>query len=155
VDSRKRWQLMISGVQTALISGWYPIDILDTRLLKSVKTWVFQSIFQVLYSLTSVFWYIPNIQICKADFLKNTLLKSVRYLIEIWSIFCWYPLNIPLISGWNPDFQYRDFREGVTPYGRVPTQKLAQLIGENRIFQSFFRGIQSIYKATDNVFILF
>jgi len=47
----KVWQLMISGVQKTLISGWYPIDILDIHLLDLVETWLFSAIFQVFYYL--------------------------------------------------------------------------------------------------------
>jgi len=42
-------------------------------------------------------------------------------------------------------------REG----GGVPKQKLDSSSGENRIFYSHFRGVQSNYEAIDNVFIVF
>ena len=49
------WQLMISGEQKALISGWYPwypypLDALDIRLLDLVETWLFSAVFLVSYS---------------------------------------------------------------------------------------------------------
>jgi len=52
---------MISSVQKYLISGFCPVDILDIRLLDSVVTCLFSAIFQVVLSLTTVYWYMANI----------------------------------------------------------------------------------------------
>jgi len=60
-EVRKGLQLMISGVQKALISRWYPFDILDIRLLDSVETWLFSAVSKVFYSLTIVYGYMANI----------------------------------------------------------------------------------------------
>jgi len=94
---------MISGVQKALISGWYTVDILDVCLLDSVKTYLFSAIFQVFYSLTPVHWCLANIKVYPADnfqysagtcqickwSLVNFLLISVYYTSDIWLI-SWY-----------------------------------------------------------------
>jgi len=90
---------MTSGVQKASISGRYPVNILDIRMLDSVETWPFSSIFQVFYSLTTIHRYL-SVQYIQ-QILFNILLKSDRYLIEIWSIFSCYLFitsNIRLIS---------------------------------------------------------
>jgi len=57
---------MISGVQKALISRWYPVDILYIWFLNSVETWLFSAIFQVFYSLTIVY-NLANILVYPAD----------------------------------------------------------------------------------------
>jgi len=72
---------MTSGVQKASISGRYPVNILDIRMLDSVETWPFSSIFQVFYSLTTIHRYL-SVQYIQ-QILFNILLKSDRYLIEI------------------------------------------------------------------------
>jgi len=79
---------------------WYPVDILDIRLLDSVKTWLFLAIFQVFYSLAIVLWFWLIFTFIQQIFF-NILLKSIRYLIQISSIsldICllglWYPANI-------------------------------------------------------------
>ena len=80
---------MISGVQKALISGCEISSKYDCIL----RFFVF-----FLWPRSTDFWlifrYIQQI-------FFNILLKSVRYLIEIWSIFSWYPFIISLISGWS------------------------------------------------------
>jgi len=43
---------MKTGVQKAFISGGYQVDI---RLLDPVNTWLFSAIFQVFYTLTTIF----------------------------------------------------------------------------------------------------
>jgi len=40
--------------------------------------------------------------------------KICEYLIEIWSIFSWYPFNRPLISGWYPNIRWTDSQQDVT-----------------------------------------
>jgi len=97
---------MISGVQKALISGWYPV--VDMRLLDSVKICLFSVIFKLftLWRLSADIWLI---QIYPAN-IFNILLKSVRYLIEGWSIFSWYyyTSDIQLISSmsWYPVYTF-------------------------------------------------
>jgi len=57
-----------------------------------------------------------NIKVYPAD-IFYILLYSVRYLIEIWSIFSWYPFILPLISSWYPwypDIRCTDFQQDVT-----------------------------------------
>ena len=39
-------RVMISGEQKALIYDWYPVDILDSRLLDSIETWLCSAIFK-------------------------------------------------------------------------------------------------------------
>jgi len=89
----KGWQLMILMYKRP----WYSVDIFDIRQLGSVETWQFSAIFKffTLWPLSTNIrhWYIQSF--------LYILLKSVRYLIEIWSIFSWYPFIKPLIS-WYP-----------------------------------------------------
>jgi len=115
----KGWQLMISGVQKAMISGWYPVDILDIRMWYSVETWLFSAIFQVFQSLDlcPLIWLIYFGR-CIQQIFFNILLKFVRYLIKICSIFSWCPFIIHIISGWypwHPDIRCTDSQQGVTP----------------------------------------
>jgi len=56
------------------LSGWYQVDILDTRRFDSVETWRYSAIFQVIYSLTTDIWLIIR-YILRIFF--NILLKSV------------------------------------------------------------------------------
>jgi len=53
-DFKGMWKLMGDN-------SWYPVDILDIRLLDSVETWLFSAIFSVFNSLTTVHWYQANI----------------------------------------------------------------------------------------------
>jgi len=68
---------MISGVQEALISGWYSVDI---RLLNSVKTWLFSN-----FSLSDDCPLISG----------KYLVISSRYFL----IFCWNLSDISLKFG--------------------------------------------------------
>jgi len=81
---------------------WYPADI---RLISGF--WIrsqhvcFQQFFTlfILWPLPTNIWLIfRHIQLIFFNFPP----KSIRYLIEIWPIFSWYPFIIPLISGWYP-----------------------------------------------------
>jgi len=44
-DMSKEWQLLISGEQKLLISGWYPVDILDIHVVDLIETCLFSAIF--------------------------------------------------------------------------------------------------------------
>ena len=100
------------------------LDIRLISFLDSVKTWLLSAIFQVFFTLwplstdtSLIFRYIQQ-TFC------NILMKSVRYLIEIWSVFSWYPFIIPLISAWypcNPEVRCKDIQKGVTPWIRSTT----------------------------------
>jgi len=95
---------MISGLQNALISGWYPVDMLDIKLLDSVETWLFPAIFRAIYYLTTDIWQIfRHIQ----QIFFTVPMKSVINTLEIWSIFSWNPFIVPLISGWYPWYPIR------------------------------------------------
>jgi len=119
--------------RTGKAKGWQLDDIrctkrLDIRLISSIsgccsrsKHDRFQRFFKflTLWSMSTDIWlifrYIQQI-------FFNIMLKSVRYFTEIWSIFCWYPFIIPLISGWYlwyPDIRWTHFQEGVTPWVRL------------------------------------
>jgi len=106
---------------------WYPAD---TRLVSLIsECWIrskhgcFQELsdFFTLWPRSAdiwlIFWYI------QLTFL-NILTKSVRYLIEIWSIFSWYPFIIPVIFGWYPDIRCTYFQRDVTPWVRYSTFKI-------------------------------
>jgi len=94
----KGWQLMISGEQNGLISGWYLFDIIDIQLLDSVETSLFSSIFQV-YTL-----WPPSADICligiSSRYFFIVLLKSVislkfwQFSLDIRLWYLWYPADI-------------------------------------------------------------
>jgi len=66
----------------------------------------------------SIFFQVYSLTIYPQLIFFNILRRSARYLIEIWSIFFWYPFTIPLISGWYPwypDIRCTDFQRDVTP----------------------------------------
>jgi len=81
----------------------------------------FSIAFFTLWPLSADIWLILRYiqHICFNSFFNVYILqKSVRYLIEIWSIFSWYPFIIPLISGWYPwypDIRCTDSQQVVTP----------------------------------------
>jgi len=98
---------MISGVQKALIFGWYPVNIFDIRVLNSVETWLFQQFFKffTLWPLSTDIWLIFG----------YIQLTFFNILDEICQIFNWNLVNlllifvfIPVISGWYP--WYPDIR---------------------------------------------
>jgi len=93
----KGWQLMISGVQNALVSSWYPLDILEIRQMDSVGTWLFSRFFKKFFILWPLFTDIWIIFRYTQQIFFYILPKSVRYFIEIWSIFSWKPfIVVPL-----------------------------------------------------------
>jgi len=82
----KGWQLMISSVQKALISSWYPVDILDIRLISSWYPW-----YPADLRLISL---IPDW--CPVDILNPSDIRLIS---------SWYPvdiLDIRLVSDWYP-----------------------------------------------------
>jgi len=80
-------------------NSWYPVEKNDIRLISLISdccVWSKHSYFQrffkffTLWPLSTDIWLIFRwIQ----QIFLNILLKYVRYLIEIWSIFSWYPLH--------------------------------------------------------------
>jgi len=90
----EEWQLMISGVSKDFISGWYPAvgfsrNVCFQRFFKFFTLWpLFTNIWLIVRYIRQIY--------------MNILLKSIRCLIELWSIFSWYPFIIPLISDWYP-----------------------------------------------------
>ena len=126
-----------------MISGWYPWHLAvgfgqDTpgfSNFSSFLLWPFST------DIWLIFMYIQLI-------FFNILPKSLRWLIEIWSIFSWYLFIILLISGWYPwypDMRCADFQQGVTPCGRLFDTKacsahLAKIAFYIRIFGTLIKS---------------
>ena len=93
-------QLMISGVQKALISGWYPVDILNIWLLYSAINGSFQRFSSFYYSLTTIHWNLANIQVYQRYFLRlcwnlsDIKLKFGQFSLDIRFLYLWYPADI-------------------------------------------------------------
>ena len=98
------WHLMISGVQKTLISGWYPDDILDIRLLFGCYPWYPADIRFV------ALWYPADIRfdildIWLLDSIKTWLFSAIFHVYYSLTTVLWYLISrynqqIFLISWW-------------------------------------------------------
>jgi len=141
-----------NGLDILQISDWYPwypsIGFGRNRL--------FSTNYRVSYSLTTVFWYLANIQVGIADIFFNSA--------EICQIFNWNLVNFLLISvKYTSDIQLISwYAIQRFPGSRYPLWQGSDTkacppssFSENRVVHSHFRGAQSNYDVTGNVFPVF